>query len=273
MANYQFSRRTIIAAVTVLERMTQGELSRFFLELGSGFPRLAGGESISVKKRLNNIISVVDEQQDRRLDDGSMLRDTLVEKAVSLLQSRTSLPIWATYTTLPDEASFMRCLALDGFTISDGAMRRILPAEADLPQAESEIMRLLDVHRFSTPKGHLKQALDAHGRGDWAAANSQLRTFLEGLLDEMAEKLDPAARTISSGQNRRAHLANVKPPFLERSLSEWGDNGVGFINGLMARLNPQGSHPGLSDEADSTFRLHVVLVTARLLLVRFDVRA
>lgn len=270
MADFRFSRRTVIAAATVLERMTQAELSRFLLELGPEFPRLAGGQS--VKKRLNNIISVVDQRQDRQIDDGSLLRDVLVEKAVSLLQSVEVLPAWAVRGPNPDEAAFKRSLELDGFTITEGALRRTLPAGAELPQAESEIMRLLEVHKFSTPKGHLKQALDAHGRSDWAAANSQLRAFLEGLLDEMAEKLDPAAKGLSSSQARRAHLANIAPPFLERTLNEWRDNGGGFINGLMSRLHPQGAHPGLSDEADSTFRLHVVLVTARLLLVRFNVR-
>lgn len=270
MADDQFSRRTVIAAAEVLERMTQAELSRFLLELGPDFPMLAGNES--VKKRVNNIISIVDQQPNRRVDGGSMLKDVLVKRAALLLQSRPRLPAWMAYTPQPDEASFMRCLEVDGFTITDGTLRRILPAEAELPQAESEIMRLLDAQGFSTPRGHLKQALDAHGRGDWAAANSQLRTFLEGLLDEIAEKIDPAATGIASGHSRRAHLANVKPPFLERTLNEWSDNGIGFINGLMARLHPQGSHPGLSDEADSTFRLHVVLVTARLLLDRLQAR-
>jgi hypothetical protein len=272
MVDYQFSRRTIIAAVIVLERMTQADLSRFLLELGPDFPQLAGGESNSVKKRLNNVISIVDQRPDRQTDEGSLLRDALVEKAISLLQSGPSLPPWATRVKGPDEASLTRCLELDGFTISEGTLRRVLPGAVELPQAETEIMRLLNTHGFSTPKGHLNQALDSHGRGNWAAANSQLRTFLEGLLDEMAEKLDPTARPISSGHARRAHLANIAPPFLERTLNEWGDNGVGFINGLMARLHPQGAHPGLSDEADSTFRLHVVLVTARLLLGRFDER-
>jgi hypothetical protein len=55
-----------------------------------------------------------------------------------------------------------------------------------------------------------------------------------------------------------------------RELNEWDDNGLGFINGLMKRLHPKGSHPGLPDEEDSTFRLHIVLLTARLLLTRFD---
>ena len=58
--------------------------------------------------------------------------------------------------------------------------------------------------------------------------------------------------------------------FLSRHLNEWADNGTGFVNGLVKRLHPQGAHPGLSDEEDSTFRLHVILLTARMLITRFD---
>jgi hypothetical protein len=114
----------------------------------------------------------------------------------------------------------------------------------------------------------LKEALDTHGRGSWAAANSQIRTFLDALLDEIAVKLDPTAATAGSGQPRRTKLA--AQGFLSRELNEWDDNGLGFMNGLAKRLHPKGSHPGLSDDEDSTFRLHVVLLTARLLLTRFD---
>ncbi len=35
---------------------------------------------------------------------------------------------------------------------------------------------------------------------------------------------------------------------------------------------PQGAHPGLSDEEDSTFRLHLVLLTGRTLLKRLEAR-
>jgi hypothetical protein len=53
-------------------------------------------------------------------------------------------------------------------------------------------------------------------------------------------------------------------------LTEWDDDGKGFINGLVRRLHPHGSHPGLSGQDDSTFRLHTILLVARLLLARFD---
>jgi len=84
----------------------------------------------------------------------------------------------------------------------------------------------------------------------------------------MAVKIDPTAENVGSGQARRRKLAAAG--FLSRELNEWDDNGLGFINGRAKRLHPQGSHPGLSDGDDSAFRLHIVLITARLLLVRFD---
>jgi hypothetical protein len=56
--------------------------------------------------------------------------------------------------------------------------------------------------------------------------------------------------------------------FLSQARNEWRQDGKGFIQGLFKLLHTQGSHPGLSDEDDSAFRLHVVLVTARSYLRR-----
>jgi hypothetical protein len=138
----------------------------------------------------------------------------------------------------------------------------------NLPAAQNELDRLLAKHSFVVPAGHLKQAIDAHADGHWASANSQIRTFLEGLFDEIALRLDPKAASVGSGNSRRTLLA-AKGIF-SRSLNEWDDDGRNFISGLFRRLSPEGSHPGLSSEEDSTFRLHIALLTARLFLSRFD---
>jgi hypothetical protein len=147
----------------------------------------------------------------------------------------------------------------------------MLPEVVDLPDAQDEVDALLEQHRFTTAKGHLDQARSAHGRGEWAGANAQIRTFMDSLFDEIAERLDPARATrAGTGQPRRTILASMTPPFLLRSLNEWDDNGCGYFNGLIRRLHPHGSHPGLSEDEDSTFRLHIVLLTARLVLRRFS---
>jgi hypothetical protein len=267
----RFSRRTVIAAIEVMDqRFSQAQLTRYLLKLGPHFVRWVGDEKISVTRRLNNLIGVVDQNPERRLDDDEMLQDHLVETATALVPNPTPAAAWLSAPATQPEyvRSFQRALALDGFTISDGTVRRALPADIGLPAAKDDITRLLDKHGLHTPKGHLEQALDAHAEGKWASANAQIRSFLDGLLDEIAERLDPSAVGLGSGQPRRAKLAACG--FLSRALNEWDDNGGGFINGLARRLHPQGSHPGLSDDEDSTFRLHIVLITGRLLLTRFD---
>ena len=140
--------------------------------------------------------------------------------------------------------------------------------ELGIAAAEDEVTRLLKVGPFPTSRGHLDQALDAHGRGDWAAANSQIRSFYESLFDEIAIAIDPTMAGPGKGEARRARLATEG--FLQTELNEWSNDGKNFVNGLMKRLHPHGSHPGLSDEADSTFRLHIVLLTARWFLARYE---
>jgi len=95
---------------------------------------------------------------------------------------------------------FRRALQQDGFVVTAGSLRRILPADMELPTTESELMRLLDCHNFGTAKGHLEQAMENHARGNWAAANDQLRTFFDFLLDAMAERPDATAANLSRGK-------------------------------------------------------------------------
>ncbi len=242
------------------------------MKLGSDIARKVGDKGY-IAERLNRLIVVALDElpPNYPVESGEFLQDALVENAVSRLPGYgydSESPGEDTSYLPPMAAEFLRGLERDGFTVSGGALRRALPVDIELPAAQSEIDRLLEKHGLTTPKGHLKQALEAHARGNWAAANSQIRTFLDALLDEIAIKLDPAAATLGSGQPRRTKLASVG--FLSRDLHEWDDKGHGFMNGLAKRLHPSGSHPGLSDDEDSTFRLHVVLLTARLLLTRFD---
>jgi hypothetical protein len=269
MADFKFSRRTVLAAMEVLEQLSHAKLSRFILELGPQFPNWVGGETMSIAKRLNSLMGLVDQVPARVLDSGELLRDILVEKAISLLPATDPDRPWQNELTyFPAAAAFLQMLDRDGFTVTEGALRPNLPADLELAQSEDETTRLLRRHGLVIAEGHLIQALDALARRNWASANGQLRTFFDALLDEIALRLDSTAATVKSGQPRRAKLA--ASGFLSRELNEWEDNGGGFINGLVKRLHPQGAHPGLSDERDAAFRLHIVLLTSRLLLARFD---
>lgn len=269
----RFSRRTWLAGLDMLEqdkRFSQAALTSFLIELG---PDIYNGgirdETASMMKRVNDLKMLVDREKGL-LIEGTPLEDLLVEKAVA--NFLTSGQSWQSSQFDGQAERFRRALEQDGYTLADGALRRSLPVDIGLPQVQSELMRLLDAHGLATAKVHLTHALDSHADGKWEPANSQLRTFLESVFDELAVKIDPTAVSRKSGIERRTHLANVTPPLFDRALFEWNDNGPSFVNGLVARLNPKGSHPGISDDDDCTFRLHVVLLTAKLFLSRFDAR-
>ena len=82
----------------------------------------------------------------------------------------------------------MKC---DGYEVVEGQLRRTLPETLDLPSADDEMRTLSKRFGFQTPLGHLEQAIKNHADGNWAAASGQLRSFVEGLLNEIAEKISP----------------------------------------------------------------------------------
>ena len=193
--------------------------------------------------------------------DGRLLSDLIVEEAAGCI---------GPFNEVQSER-FVRALQRAGYAIEGGQFRHTLPEAIDLPAADDEVHALLNRYNLTTPLGHLDQAIDSHGRSNWAAANGQIRSFLESLLDEITYLLVPnPPRGQNQGEARRNALANLQPPFLMVGLFEWGNQGRNLVNGVFKRLHPQGAHPGLSDEEDSTFRLHLVLVLGRLFLRRLD---
>jgi len=267
---FLFTRRTIIAAIDVIaNRYTHAEITSLLTDFGPEVYNAVGDEaSGSKQRRMNDLKRFIDSHPAHQIDDG-LLENVVVERAAFLFPPPPD-PDWGIEPDpLPNDLEkFRRALEQDSFVVTAGSLRRLLPADIELPATESELMRLLERHNFATAKGHLEQAMENHARGNWAAANSQLRTFMDALFDAVAERLDASAASLPSGQMRRSKLASLG--FLSIPLNEWANDGRGFINGLLKRLHPEGAHPGLSDDDDCTFRLHVVLVTAALLLRRFD---
>lgn len=262
-----YSRRTVVAAIDVFSKWYHADLTAFLVELGPQVYKNIREEPTSLSKRLSDLKIFVDDRPGF-LVDGTSLGVIVVERAVALLPPEPEHEWSRGPQRTPAMEAFVRALELDGYIVSKGALRRALPTDIGLPETESELVRLLDKHGFAIAKSHLNQAVDAHARANWAGANGQIRTFIDALLDTIAEKIDAANAALSTGQPRRIKLAQAG--FLSTALNEWNDQGTGYFNGLIRRLHPEGPHPGLSDEDDSTYRLHVVLLTATLLMRRFD---
>lgn len=267
MKQNPFTRPTIIAAIEFLGVVSsQATFDQLIVRLGLNDEiQLASPKSVTAKsallaqavtQRATHIINTVNGQMTLA---EAVVREA-VEKSVAKYENPAQVP-------------FLRSLALDGYVVSWGddsrapLLRAALPKEVNLPGTDDEVHQLLKSFRFVVPMGHLDQAIEAHTRGDWAAANSQTRSFLEGLLNDIALQIEPQKASLQiSSENRRALLAECG--FLSRERCEWTSDGKNYINGLFKMLHTDGSHPGLSDEDHSTFRLHLALISGRTLLRR-----
>ena len=269
MKSHPFTRPTIVAAIEFLgEMLTQAKFDQLVVRLGLD-DEIPQGPVKSVTAKCALLARIVNQRATLivcTLDGSVTLAEAAVREAVGLTVPQ--------YVKVEQER-FLRGLALDGYVVSwiedarTPLLRAALPGEVDLPAADDEVHQLLKQFGFNVPLGHLGQAIDAHARGDWAAANSQIRTFLEGLLSDIAEQIDPLkAAELPSSENRRAWLAEVG--FLSINRNEWSSDGKNYLNGLFKMLHTDGSHPGLSDEDHSTFRLHLGLITGRTLLRRLN---
>ncbi len=163
-------------------------------------------------------------------------------------------------------------LKRDGYIIKERSIKKMLPNEIEEAKTESELFTLLNKFNLSTTKGHLEQAIRNHSQGNWAGANGQFRPFVESLLIDICKFLLPNNKCESANTAINLLSKTVTPPFLRSDLNEVENPNCNkpFIEGFWKRLHPEGTHPGLSDEEDSTFRYHITIVVAYYLLKRLS---
>ncbi|WP_445957795.1 hypothetical protein [Yeosuana sp.] len=165
-------------------------------------------------------------------------------------------------------------LKQDGFVVKGNHIQKLLPQEIEEARTDSELISLLIKLGFDTTKGHLEQAVNNHLNSNWAGANSQFRTFIESLLIEIVKYILPENNCNSASSAINILAKTISPPFLRVDLNEVETSQCKkpFVEGLWKRLHPEGNHPGLSDEEDSTFRYHITIVFAHYLLKRLEKR-
>lgn len=257
----QFSRNTFVELVDALAFSSHAEIETFLIR----FEMEEADNRSSLDRRKLGIIKYLIDHPDKIGPLGANLVVEIIEYLIETL----------CHYQEPEEIfpRLVRSLKRNGYFIENGKFQTMLPEDLQIAETEDELTTLLDQFGFSTAKGHFTQAVSAHTRGEWAAANAQLRAFIESLFDSIAELLiDDKTKLPSTSHGRRELLTKLNPPFLLTELNEWGVNGKGFVQGFWNRLHPQGSHPGLSDEEDSTLRLYLVIIIASHYLRRLNTR-
>ena len=165
-------------------------------------------------------------------------------------QNDTDPPSW--WTALRDAAS------ADGWEY-DEAKHCFVPTTPVTRTAEEVtwIEDELSRRGWTNAAGHYRQAIESFARGNWAAANSQLRSFFEDLIREGAGLASSTTlRVVQQGANQLHQDGRLLPDERE------------FILKLWKMLHPRGSHPGLSDKDESRFRLLTLTGYVRFLLSR-----
>lgn len=150
-------------------------------------------------------------------------------------------------------------LLADGFEFDESADTLVPTVKglAVVPQVswlEAELAR----RGWRDAQGHYEQALDNFGRGNWAAASSQLRSLYEDVIRRAGGTIDKRG----SGQVQAAADAlNDQPDVLLPNEDQ-------YIKALWSVLHKHGPHPGLGDEDLARFRLLAITGHLRVLLSR-----
>ena len=178
----------MVAATEVLAGLTQAEFNQLVvrLELDREIP---ADTNTSVQKKCALLGRIVTSRPENTLEtfEGSCtFGEAVVREAVASIRPESA---WK------PQQIFTQVLAREGYSLTwnvkgEPELRPSLPIELGA-EVDDEVVAILSKYHFVTVRGHLKQALDAHSRGDWAAANAQFRTFMESLLNDIASYLRP----------------------------------------------------------------------------------
>lgn len=170
-------------------------------------------------------------------------------------------------------------LRYDGYDIVDNKLVRTLPEDINASEKEDAVNSILKKCNFLTSIGHLENAKSSYFNANYAALTGQLRTYVESLFIDMAKyiKLKDSSCTDIANINpvdattSMQVLAKCFNPIILQDLNEWdGGNKKTFIEGFWKRLHPLGSHPGLPDIDEATYRFQLVLLVTYNLIKRFD---
>ncbi|CAL2093936.1 conserved protein of unknown function [Tenacibaculum sp. 190524A02b] len=285
------NKRTLLEITHNIENWTTAELDRFALTFNIAIPDQINESPLSKAKKANIIFSVLDANNINGPFTDNIQIDSvqyILEKYIreNPIPEQNPPNLWGEVLEetpqdlnklfIEHNSRLVNSIKRDGFTIRNEQIVTLLPEELIESNTENELIRLLNHFGFNTAKGHLEQAIENHTIGNWAGANGQFRTYLESLMIEICNNLIPARNCTNIGDaiTWLSNSAILNPVLLHEHLNEVPKNGLNapYINGLWKRLHPTGSHPGLSDEEDCTFRYHTLIVFTRYLLSRMENR-
>ena len=207
-----FSRNTVVQLVKAFGFTTHAQLAQLAMLFNCEHILGDGG----IEKKETRLMQYLIDNPELQGPSGSSL---ILELTEHLFKERRQND-WNQPEPAEKFPDLVNALRQDGYGVSDFRVHAMLPEVVPVARAKDELILLLEQYSFDTAKGHLEQAIDAHTRGDWAAANAQLRAFVEELFDRIGDELSGGATSaLNSSHARREWLATCAPPFFDPALN------------------------------------------------------
>ena len=193
-----------------------------------------------------------------------------IRKSIELLEQEITVPAFEAMQ--PNECgdqsetaqqlyeSFQNALRADGLDLVEGRVVPFLSPAVDPAREQGILESRLDEYGFTVARNLLNQAVDNAAHGNWEAANSQTRSFLEALCGEVAGKPCVGGESPTRGDARK-HLEETG--FLNQQESK-------LLSALFVVLSGEGAHPGTSSEDDCHRRRLMAFAMANYYLERLD---
>jgi hypothetical protein len=203
---------------------------------------IGGGAGVSGLRRTFKVVTSL--AKDPKFED---VLDTLFNEAIGRVGGYH-------YDTPTEE--LLRALKADGYEVEDGKLVPADSLEQELAQEINVLYERLHSLEMDDVQNNLEQAHQNFIVGNHEACNAMLRTALESTLQHIAarfaggvEKI-PHARQYLAPVDVRKYLSATE--FLSQDERE-------FVDALYGFASPHGSHPGMSDEAESRLRRLIVV--------------
>lgn len=179
------------------------------------------------------------------------------------------------------DKDFYRYLLLEGYDIDfdKACIVEDIANYTHVAEKNDNIVNLLKEYNFTISLGHYNQAKSSFLGGNYASLNSQLRTFVEAIFQDMAgyiklsEPMNTSLKSVNQidAQSAMVIFTKCNKPILDINLNEWDGDGttISYFPAFWKRLHPQGSHPGLPELYEAIYRFQLVVLNIELLIKRF----
>lgn len=184
-----FSNRTVQEIIKTINFRTHNDFDNFLIYFE--LPEELSVDSISKKE--TTLVNFLIKNRNLKGPNNSLLSLEIIE----YILEKESI----TYSRHSNIKNLNNALKRDGYEIIEKTVRKVLPEEVPVIEYENRLIEILKRYDFKTAVGHYSQAIASHGRGDWAAANAQFRSFVEDFFEQV-HSLIQAGEGVSTNQKR-----------------------------------------------------------------------